>query len=345
MTVKTAILGYGRSGSSLHANPLEKLSSDFTVTAVCDIDPEARRKAKDRFGCVVYDDYKEMLKQEKLDLIVIVTRSNQHCEMTCDCLRGGVNVLVTKPWCLNVAEAEQMIAAAKESGKMLLPWLPARWGCDLIKLKDLINSGIIGKVFMIRRREFSFGIRFDWQTEKKYGGGYLLNWGPHIIDQAIQLTGEDVKSVYAQLRQVINPGNVEDVFNATLITGSGIILACEYAIAANKLPNWVIQGDRGTIFIKEKSVEIHQAITPADIDKTEYRNQYEIKVINDDVDGDHRITMGNRYGDASIIYPEIARAIRGEAPYAVTVESALKLTKIFDAVRISSETNQVVEIN
>ena len=47
-----------------------------------------------------------------------------------------------------------------------MPWLPARWGCDLLRLKELIESGIIGKVFQIRRSEFSFGIRQDWQTKK-----------------------------------------------------------------------------------------------------------------------------------------------------------------------------------
>ncbi len=342
MTVKTAILGYGRSGSTLHADPLEELKNDFTVTAVCDIDPEAQAKAKERFGCVIYYDYKEMLEKEELDLVVIVTRSDQHCEMTCECLRGGVNVLVTKPWAVNTAEAEKMVAAEKETGKILLPWLPARWGCDLVRLREIINAGTIGKVFLVRRREFSFGVRHDWQTEKKYGGGYLLNWGPHIIDQAVQLIGEDIKSVYGQLRQVINPGDVEDVFHASLTTESNVILSCEFTIAIDKLPNWVIQGDRGTIFVKEKSVEIHQVKLPDDIDPSAYRQQPEIVVSHEEFGGDHRITMDNRYGDPFVIYPQIAKAIRGNETFPVSTASALNLSKILDAVRKSSETNQVV---
>jgi len=343
MTIRTAILGYGKSGSTLHADPLETLSEDFTVSAVCDIDPEALKKAKSRFKCIVYEDYNEMLKKEKLDLVVIVTRSDQHCKMTCACLRSGVNVLVTKPWCTNTAEAELMIAAEKESGKMLLPWLPARWACDLIRLKEIIASGAIGKVFMIRRREFNFGIRTDWQTQKKCGGGYLLNWGPHIIDQAIQISGEKVKSVYGQLRQIINPGDVEDVFNTVLTTESGIILSCEYIIAVDKLPNWVIQGDCGTIFVKEKFIEIHQ-LKSSDKDVAgEYSSKSEFTVTNEDLDGDHRITTGSRYGDSLVVYPEIAKAIRGEITYPVSTASALKLTKVFDAIRASSEKNQVID--
>ncbi len=344
MKIKTAILGYGRSGSTLHANPLAEMKDDFAVTAVCDIDPAAQKKARDRFGCAIYDDYRKMLRSADLDLVVIVTRSDQHCRMACDCLRGGVHVLVTKPWAVNAAEARRMIAAARQSGRMLLPWLPARWGCDLVRLKELVASGAIGKVFLVRRREFSIGIRFDWQTQKKCGGGYLLNWGPHIVDQAVQLAGEDVKTVYGQLRQVINPGDVEDNFMAILTTASGIILACEYSIGVDQLPNWVVQGDRGTIFVKDKSVEIHQFEYPANLDPASYGNRPPVKVTREELNGSHRITMNNRYGDPFVIYPEIARALRGECTYPVAAESALNLTRILDAVRASQARGRVVRL-
>ena len=342
--IRTAILGYGRSGSALHANPIETLNGDFEMSAVCDIDPEARDKAGKRFNCPVYSDYHEMLAEENPDLVVIVTRSDQHCEMTCDCLRGGTNVLVTKPWSINAAEAEKMIAAQKETGKQLLPWLPARWGCDLNRLKDILSSGKIGKVFMIRRREFSFGIRTDWQTQKRYGGGYLLNWGPHIVDQAVQLSGEKVRTVYGQMRRIINPGDVEDVFHAVLTTDSGVMLSCEYTIGADRLPNWVIQGDRGTIFVKETAIEIHNADIPDDIDPRRYSNKPKLTVTREDLADDHRITMGSRYGDAMVVYPAIARGLRGEEPYPVTPGSALELSRTLDAIRLSNEKGQVVSL-
>src|SRR5450759_1885253 len=108
--IRTAILGYGRSGSTLHAGPIEK-NKAFHLTAVCDVDAAARQTAVARFGCRPYDDYRRMLKEEPLDLVVIVTRSDQHCPMACDCLAEGVNVLVTKPWAVNADEAQRMIRA------------------------------------------------------------------------------------------------------------------------------------------------------------------------------------------------------------------------------------------
>ena len=246
--IKAAILGYGRNGSTMHADAIEK-SVDFELTAVCDTDENARNRAHARFNCRVYENYHDMLGKEQLDIVIIVTRSSQHCEMTCDCLEAGSNVLVTKPWALDQAEAEQMISAAESSGKMLLPWLPARWSCDFLRLRELIGSGAVGKVFQIRRSEYSFGIRLDWQTLKKYGGGYLLNWGPHLVDQPLELLGKQAKSVYAEMRCIINPGDAEDIFYAVTKTADDVIIISEFNICAGKMPNWIIQGDRGTIFV------------------------------------------------------------------------------------------------
>jgi scyllo-inositol 2-dehydrogenase (NADP+) len=343
MAIKTAILGYGRSGSTLHADPIEALL-DYEMTAVCDIDPEAKKEAQDRFQCRIYDDYKKMVSMESLDLVVIVTRSSQHCRMTCDCLRAGKNVLVTKPWGINAEEAKEMISASRESGQMLLPWLPARWGSDLLRLREIIASGAIGQIFQIRRSEVSFGLRCDWQTEKVFGGGYLLNWGPHLIDQPVQLIGKQIKSVYGELKQIINKGDVEDVFSAIMKTEDNVTIISEYSVGAGIFPNWVIQGDRGTIFVNETDIEIYKANLPEVIDETAYKNPVEINRIKDVVNSTNRITLGNRYGDPFVIYPHIARVIRGEEPYMVSLESALNLSIQLDAVRKSHLTGQVVHL-
>jgi len=343
MLIKTAVLGYGRSGSTLHAGPIEELP-DFEMTAVCDIDPDARVKAFNRFGCKIYENYADMLEKESLDLVVIVTRSDQHCQMACECLNAGANVLVTKPWAINADEAKRMIAAAKGSGKMLLPWLPARWGSDLNRLKELISSGVIGNVFQVRRSEYSFAVRHDWQTLKKYGGGYLLNWGPHLVDQPVQLIGQNVKSVYGHMKQVINPGDVEDVFYAVMKTDGNVTIISEYNICAPCLPNWVVQGDKGTIFVDNDSIQIHKAKFADTDDSGSYGDQAEIEIVNDAVDGGNIINMDNRYGDPLAVYPHIARAVRGEAPYAVTLDSALHLSEILDAVRASAQTGEAVRL-
>jgi predicted dehydrogenase len=332
--IKTAIIGYGRSGGTMHAGAIEK-SPVFTLAAVCDIDEKAREEAYKRFSCRVYEDYFKMLESEELDLVVIVTRSSQHSEMAGDCLAAGKNVLVTKPWALNRGEAEKMIAAAKKSGKLLLPWLPARWGADLTRLCELVGSGVIGKIFQVRRSEFTFGKRRDWQTQKEFGGGYLLNWGPHLIDQPIRLLGKPIKSVYADMKQIINPGDAEDMYYAVMKNADGAVIISEFNIGAGDMPNWIIQGDLGTIYVRGGEIEIHRAEFPDELDGASYRNETKITVTKESVSGD-------RYGDTHEIYAHIAEAVLGGAAYAVSPESALELTLVLDAVRSSSETGEVV---
>jgi predicted dehydrogenase len=335
--IRTAILGYGRSGSTLHADPIGK-NKAFHLAAVCDIEPEALRKAGARFGCRLYEDYRRMLKEEALDLVAIVTRSDQHCQMACDCLAAGVNTLVTKPWAVNAAEARRMIQAAEHSGKMLLPWLPARWGCDLLRLRQLVAAEkVIGKVFLVRRTQCSFGTRNDWQTERRYGGGYLLNWGPHIVDPPLQLLGSPVKSVYACCRQTINPGDAEDLFLAVMTLASGTIVQAEFTIAAESLPTWFLQGDRGTIVVHGDQLKVNSNTPSRPADPTQYQAMQAVPERN----SEEKLT-GALYGEEHQIYAEIAAALRGAAVYPVTPASALELSQVLDAIRASSVENRVI---
>lgn len=340
--IRTAILGYGRSGSTLHADPLERLAADFDLAAVCDIDAEARAKAGRRFGCTLHEDYRAMLAAGGLDLVVIVTRSDQHCAMSCDCLEAGVDVLVTKPWALDEAEARRMIDAARSSGRRLLPWLPARWGCDLVRLKQIVASGAIGKVHLVRRAEMTLGTRSDWQTLRRHGGGYLLNWGPHLVDQPVQLLGGRVRSVWGDMKQLINPGDAEDQFTAVLTLDDGALVIAEFGVGAAVLPTWVVQGTRGTIVVRDMALEVHR--TTGREAAGGYRGEAGVVVDREDLRGTHCITMANRYGDAMAIYPHIARALRGEEPYAVDPAGALELTRVLDAVRRSAATGAVVRM-
>lgn len=338
MTIRTAILGYGRSGSTMHAGAIEA-NPDFSVSAVCDIDAARREQASQRFGCPTYDDYREMLAKEDLDLVCVITRSDQHCEMACDCLNAGVNVLVTKPWAVNASEAERMIAAANLSGKMLLPWLPARWSCELRRLRELLSENAIGRVFLVRRIVSTFATRNDWQTQRRCGGGYLLNWGPHIVDPPLVLMGSPVSSVYARMRQTINPGDTEDLFAAMMTLADGTIVQTEYTVSTEPFPSWTVQGDRGTILISNAKLILHRATPPQPDDPTRFTSMQAT-----DESRTEELLEGSIYGDEHEIYSEIAAALRGQSAYAVRPEDALELTRVLDAIRTSAEENRVVSM-
>jgi predicted dehydrogenase len=335
--IRAAILGYGRNGSTMHAGAVE-YNPHMSMAAVCDIEPARREMARKRFGCPVYEDYHEMLARKELDLVIIVTRSNQHCEMTCDCLAAGVNVLVTKPWAVDAAEAARMVQAARGSKGKLLPWLPVRWASDYRRLRDLLAHKVIGNVFLIRRCCTSFGMRNDWQMETAFGGGYILNWGPHIVDPAVLLGNSPVRTVYGQTRKAINPGDAEDLFMAMITLENGLLLQTEYSVCVSHLPNWFIQGDRGTIIVHGNKLTIHKHTPVLPDDPTQYASMR---------DTDDAVTTetlpGNIYGDTHEIYREIVAGLLSTGAYPVRPEDAYELSVTLQAIRDSAASGDVIQ--
>lgn len=322
----------------MHAGPIEK-DKRFKMAAVCDIDAERLKQASNRFGCPLYTDYHEMLREEHPDLVCIVTMSHQHARMACDCLKAGSNVLVTKPWALDESEALAMIEAQKASGKLLLPWLPSRWGSVLRRLQALVASGSVGRVFLVRRTVGSFGTRCDWQTQRKYGGGYLLNWGAHIVDPPLVLAGSPPQSVFGIMRQVINPGDVEDIFLAMITLADGTAVQAEFTVTTLDLPDWVVQGDTGTIVVWGNELSLQSCVPEKPSDSLSYgRTKDRPELLTETVPGEI-------YGDEHEIYDCIAKALMGEAEYPVSTGDALELTRVLDAIRLSDSENRVVRLS
>ncbi|HUT23332.1 MAG TPA: Gfo/Idh/MocA family oxidoreductase, partial [Sumerlaeia bacterium] len=223
------------------------------------------------------------------------------------------------------------------------PWLPARWGCVLARLKELVGENAIGNVFLVRHAVCSFATRSDWQTERRYGGGYLLNWGPHIVDPPIVLMGARVESVYGRMKQTVNPGDAEDVFLALMNLVNGAVAQVEYTVAAEDLPHWFIQGDRGTIVVRGREITIHKKTPLRPADPTDFATMKPAEGDEPAESETLRETVeGAVYGDENAIYAEVAQAIRGEKEFPVRPEHALELTRVLDAIRLAGQENRVV---
>ena len=339
MAIRTAILGYGRNGSTMHAGAVEAVD-DFRLTAACDIDPARRDQARNRFGCRVFEDYHRMLAEEELDLVVIVTRSDQHCAMACDCLRAGVDVLVTKPWCVDEDEARAMLAARDASGRHLYPWLPARWGADLLRVRERIDQGAVGRVFRVRRVQCSFATRNDWQTLRRHGGGYLLNWGPHVVDTGLLAAGGTPKRVCGHLDQVMNPGDAEDIFFAAITTDTGVLLTAEYTVSPEPLPTWVVQGTRGMITVRGRDLQVVSGAPRQPEDPTAYGG-----MVGRGLDTQSERIEGALFGDAEEVYRCLAAAMHGRRPFPVTTDDALALTRVLDAIRTAALENRAIMLD
>jgi predicted dehydrogenase len=158
--------------------------------------------------------------------------------------------VLEKPMATSLRDADSVIAAAQEAGRQLLVHQNYRFYPEFLHLREIVDSGLIGRVFHIRNYIAAFARRNDWQTLSKNGGGQLNNTGVHFLDQILQLLPGVVTTVAGDLQQIASAGDVEDHVKAFLKTSAGATADMEISFAQNvamPLPKWIICGTHGTI--------------------------------------------------------------------------------------------------
>jgi len=220
--IKVGIAGFGRSGFGIHANQIKNDGDRFQITAVADNLPERRKDAAEQFGCKVYEDYQELLDAGGFDLFINATPSRFHTDAVIAALDKGYHVLGEKPFAAKLADFDRIAAAAKKSGTVLYPFQNSRFFEFFAKMREIIASGILGEIIFIRSNWGGFARRWDWQTLQSELGGNLLNTGPHPVDQAVMLFGDDYPEVFCKM--VANhhpfPGDAQN-FCALILHGKG----------------------------------------------------------------------------------------------------------------------------
>ena len=266
--IRTAIAGLGRAGWKIHALTIQK-RTDFQLVAVIDQDAGRRAEAESTFpGCRAFADWKVFLKEKNgAEFVVIATPSIAHGPMSIEALKAGLHVMSEKPMAMNVKEAERMIAAAKKAKRILTIHQNHRSDAELHHLLAIINSGILGKVFMIKMCGNRFSRRNDWQTLRKYGGGTLNNTCPHNIDQVLQLLQSPVKDVWGDLQACITAGNADDHVKVLIRGKSGRVIDLEVSDAcALPQPAWVMMGTLGTL-VQEGKEFVIKYLDPSKLSK------------------------------------------------------------------------------
>lgn len=190
--LRLGIIGCGGIANGKHM-PAEKRNPRAEMVAFCDIVPERAQKAKEEYGTedsAVYTDYKELLKDETIDAVLVLTHNKEHCRITVDALNAGKHVLCEKPMATTYEEAVKMIEAAKKNNKVLTIGYQNRWRPDSMYMKQMAKDGEFGEVYYaeaiaIRRRAVpTWGVFID---EEKQGGGPLIDIGTHALDLTLHM--------------------------------------------------------------------------------------------------------------------------------------------------------------
>ncbi|NLD87257.1 MAG: Gfo/Idh/MocA family oxidoreductase, partial [Clostridiales bacterium] len=183
--------------------------------------PERRERAERELACKTYATVEELIASEKeLDLVINASYSHHHIPLTIKLLENDYNVLCEKPFGNTVAGVDAAVAAAEKNGKMLFVFQQSRFAPYFRKVREVVNSGKLGRILQINIEFNSFGRRWDWQTIHEYCAGNLLNTGPHPMDQAVQFFGEGMPEVKCIMDNANAFGGAED-YVKILLTGEG----------------------------------------------------------------------------------------------------------------------------
>lgn len=245
--IRVGIAGLGRSGWDIHARLLEPLNAQYQVVAVVDADEQRRQEAIDRFDCQAYTAYEQLLADPAVELVVVALPSFLHADGAVAALEAGKHVVCEKPMATTLADADRMIAAAQSTGKLLTIFQQRRYNPDFVKVREVINSGILGRIVQIRLTESRFSRRWDWQTLQKFGGGSLNNTGPHFLDMALQLFGDEYPdTVFCYLDRTLTLGDADDHVKLVIKGRNAPTIDIEISsVGAYPPETWNVMGTQG----------------------------------------------------------------------------------------------------
>ena len=210
--LKIAVVGVG-SISSMHIK--NYLANDkVEVYAFCDINEDRLKYMGEKYGITrLYTDEAEMLKAlPEIDAVSVCTWNSAHAPCTIMALKAGKHVLCEKPMATNVEDAEAMLAAAKESGKLLMIGFVRRFGRDADTVMDLIEAGSLGEIYYAKAQNLRRnGAPGGWFGDKsRSGGGPLIDLGVHSIDLVRYLLGKP-RAVSVYVSAFTKLGNRSDL--------------------------------------------------------------------------------------------------------------------------------------
>jgi scyllo-inositol 2-dehydrogenase (NADP+) len=248
MAVKrVAILGLGRSGHDIHVRSLRTFQDTYEIVAVVDAVAERRVRVSERLGCAGYSDYSELFERRDLDLVVNALPSHQHVPVSLAFLERGFNVLTDKPAARSAREIDALAAAASLHGAVFAVFQQSRFSPAFVKLKEIVDSGRLGRIVQVAIAYNGFSRRWDWQTLREMNGGNLLNTGPHPVDQALQFVGADVMpEVVCRMDRANSFGDAEDYVKILLSAPGRPTVDVEISsCCAYPPPTYQVQGTQG----------------------------------------------------------------------------------------------------
>ncbi len=348
MKKNVVVIGYGGMGG-WHCSHLLK-SDGANLAGIFDI-KEARQEAARQAGIKAYDSFEAVLADPTVDILTLAVPNDCHKDYAIRAMKAGKNVISEKPVTLCSADLQEMIDASDETGKLFTVHQNRRWDADFLSMKQIYESGVLGPVFNIESRVHgSRGIPGDWRQLPEHGGGMMLDWGVHLLDQALQMIPEKIDTIYAHMDHITNE-LVDDGFKMDVKFESGLIYRVEVGTSNFiNLPRWYMQGRDGTAILPEWDLksgkivccenwdekDVVPVVTAAGLTKT-------MAPRDEKTIAEHSVPQLNP--DVHDFYRNVCKAIDGKEPQLITHPQMMRVMKVMEAAFESDRLGQVVSFD
>ena len=354
--VKIGIIGCGGIANGKHMPALSRIPNAKMV-AFCDIIPERAEKACAKYGtpdAKVYVDYKELLKDEEIEVVHVLTPNREHAQITVDALYAGKHVMCEKPMAKTAADARRMYEAAVATGKKLTIGYQHRQKPQSIYAKRYIESGALGEIYYancyaIRRRGTpNWGVFLDAEAQ---GGGPIIDIATHSLDLTLYLMNnyEPEMVVGKTHKKLEHPeaGNIwgdngvsttplEEAACAFIRMKNGATIMLETSWALNT--SEPIEEGSCTLCGSKEGLQIKNNVLK--INKIEFDRQTETKV--DTSAGGVAFYSGASSNAIDVEAANWIRSIIDDTEPVVLPKQALVVSEILEAIYESSKTGKPV---
>lgn len=339
-SVRVGLLGYGALGAA-HGAAIAT-TPGLELAAVCDRLP-ARRDAAASLQVSLLDSAEALCSRDDVDLVVVGLPPVAHAAAVMQLLAAGKHVVCEKPFALEAADCDRMMACAAERGLLLTVFQNRRWDPDFIVLRECIEQGAIGDVFYLESFVGGFAHPCSyWHSHEPISGGAVYDWGSHYIDWVLQLIPSAVRTVRARTHKRVwhDVTNADQTQVEIVFAGGEQAMFLQSDVAAALKPKWYVLGTRGAAtgewqVAQERSVGRDGEIDERQLLPTDLPARIVVHRPHDDRGvAEERLPLPTR--DRLGFYRNLVAHVQHGEPLAVTAAQARRTVAVMEAAMQSA---------
>lgn len=267
--MKIGVIGCGKIATTAHLPALLAIP-EAEIIAVADLDEKRAIKVSKKYGISKhYKDFKDMLKDETIELVDVCTPAKTHANVAIEAASYGKHILVEKPISSSIPDAVRMIEAAKSNSVKLCVVQNFRYFPAMQQMKRSIVEGSVGGVVSMEGIcHQHFPLKWSPRTWWFDEGGVIFDVGVHMIDSIIWLFGTEPKSVYAVGGDYLNEMNCINQASVIIDFGNQKAALCNFSwLTGRTIFSINVHGTGGHLFSDmcyNHSNEVHGTPTPLD---------------------------------------------------------------------------------